>query len=239
MLTRSSFSIFHTINYKRCTRIFVGNGRFDGDSSSPDRRGRNIGRKKKKVQEENQSFDPRPYRARNDRLFSLSLPPSSSSFHAYYKLTLMINSISGTSPLLVPFSWLSSAILTIVLPQFRRKALFYRTPQFTIEQDSSFSYDQLRQYAMEAREILTQRVLRHVYDNSAAPWRTTQFDVTDHWLAYQRNAHPTSKSLRKRRPSAFLIANMYVHINTAAQKSIRALINIVMPKCYNTETRLS
>lgn len=32
---------------------------------------------------------------------------------------------------------------------------------------------------------------------------------------------------------------MYVHINTAAQKSIRALVNIIMPKRYNTETRLS
>lgn len=44
---------------------------------------------------------------------SISLAPRSTT--ARGTLTLMISSISGTSPLLVPFSWLSSAILRGIL----------------------------------------------------------------------------------------------------------------------------
>lgn len=98
-------------NGKRCTRIFVTDDCFGGVPNQQ--------MKKKKYWKEeentrrNHSFVPRPYRARNDRLFFLSLPSSPSLLHAWYKLTLIISSISGTSPLLVPFSWLSSAILKL------------------------------------------------------------------------------------------------------------------------------
>lgn len=99
-------------------------------------------------------------------------------------LTLMISSISGTSPLLVPFSWLSSAILSgiFVRGEGRRKALLSLW-RFSSALASAGGGDSLppwvdsrwrpgearnEQNTMEARGTLTQRASRHVHAAGAA-----------------------------------------------------------------------
>lgn len=84
---RQKEQLFYFRYDKWCAQcIFVRDGRFNGRLFAA---GWKKKRKKKyrkeeeeSRQEENQSFVPRPYRARNDRLFLLSLPSSSSSLHA-------------------------------------------------------------------------------------------------------------------------------------------------------------
>lgn len=117
---------------------------------------------------------------------SISLAPRSTT--ARGTLTLMISSISGTSPLLVPFSWLSSAILRGISVHGGRKKALLSLWRFSSALASTAGGDggdslppwgtwdgewrpgkaRNEQNTMGARGILTQRASRHVHAASAA-----------------------------------------------------------------------
>lgn len=173
---KSSFSIFGTINDAHDVSL-SGTVVSTGDSSPSDRRRRgrkNIERKKKVDRKKtSRSFHAHIVHKTIAFFFCLFLLPRLRSTRSINSPWWSTQSRGrrrcschsrGCRP---PF-FLSSNEKTLS-----------RTPQFTVEQDSPLLDDQLQQNTMEARGILTQRVPRHVYDNSAAQQRTPQLAVID------------------------------------------------------------
>lgn len=114
-----------------------------------------------------------PGRRRSVRLARTAIPD-----RAWHQLTLMMSSISGTSPLLVPFSWLSSAILRVLVrgDDGRRHFCpvafvggYLSVSVALVTRTKTRTRPNNERDAMEVREILTQRACRATFTPLAPP----------------------------------------------------------------------